>query len=318
MASWVKVYVDMPQHPKLFGQSVLARHLWTCLICHAKKHHDLDGTIRGQTPATIASLFNLGPARGVKAALDYFVAAGMVTLGPAGEITLTDYVMRQSRMDSLEAQRKRQAEYRKRKSTPQTAPADHPHTLNGDAVGDGDRDADSDGRDAITNVTVTALRGDVRHADSDSDTDLDHEGSVVTKPREESPPWPDYLIPKLLAAFSISEIEVAQNKPRYLEFKTEMARMRRHPLAERVAAFALFTGRHGHEPGAKPPSYLRGMLEGGAGREKAAPARAPAQSSDGGSRRVPSAAETDTMLANQPRRKPGVKVPWAAKAGDGK
>lgn len=102
MPLWAKVDVDMPTDGKLFGQPVATRHLWTCLVCLAKKQDD-HGAIRGYDCALLAGSFNI-PRRAVAAALTHFQAARMIELDPDGTIRLLNFTKRQGEV-TIEEQR---------------------------------------------------------------------------------------------------------------------------------------------------------------------------------------------------------------------
>lgn len=106
MALWAKVDVEMPTDGKLLGQPVVTRHLWTCLICLAKRQ-DEHGAIRGYDCALLAGCFNL-PRKAVATALTYFQAARMVELEPAdGTIRLLNFDRRQGPEDTTNERSRR-------------------------------------------------------------------------------------------------------------------------------------------------------------------------------------------------------------------
>lgn len=103
MPLWAKVDVDMPTDEKLIGQPVATRHLWTCLICLAKKQ-DHAGAINGFDCALLAGRFNI-QRKSVAAALTHYQAAKMIELDPDGTIRLLHFVERQGEV-SVADQRK--------------------------------------------------------------------------------------------------------------------------------------------------------------------------------------------------------------------
>lgn len=98
MPLWAKIDVDMPEDGKLYGASVVTRHLWTCLICLAKKQDDR-GAIRGFDCALLAGRFNL-PRKAVADALTHYQAHRMVELDTDGTIRLVNFDKRQGREDT--------------------------------------------------------------------------------------------------------------------------------------------------------------------------------------------------------------------------
>lgn len=122
---WAKVDVDMPTDEKLIGQPVATRHLWTCLICLAKKQ-DHAGAINGFDCALLAGRFNL-PRKSVAAALTHYQAARMIELDPDGTIRLLNFVERQGELsvaDQREQWRERQTK-RQKKITRESRVRDH-------------------------------------------------------------------------------------------------------------------------------------------------------------------------------------------------
>lgn len=93
MPLWAKVDVDMPTDHKLRGQSVVTRHLWTCLICEAKKQDD-SGAVRGFDCGLLASAFNL-PRKAVAEALTHYQAQRMLELDVDGTMRLLNFTKRQ-------------------------------------------------------------------------------------------------------------------------------------------------------------------------------------------------------------------------------
>lgn len=102
MPLWAKIDVDTPSDGKLFGQPVTTRHLWTCLICLAKKQ-DNHGAIHGYDCALLGGSFNL-PRKAVAAGLTYFQASRMVELDPDGTIRLLNFTKHQGEV-TIEEQR---------------------------------------------------------------------------------------------------------------------------------------------------------------------------------------------------------------------
>lgn len=88
---WAPIDVGTPQHPKLFGRSLVTRFLWLCLICRAKERHGDDGVIRGLDAACLAGLYNLGPVEGVQEALNYFQSIGWIQVEGNGDIALISF-----------------------------------------------------------------------------------------------------------------------------------------------------------------------------------------------------------------------------------
>src|SRR5712691_11282632 len=119
MPLWVQVDVETPTDAKLFSRPLVERHLWTCLLCLAKKEFP-DGIIVNYDAASISRRFNLGPAAGVQHGLEYFADAKprpMVALHIDGRIELLNFVMRQGVYDvevAREQGRLRQQRYRER------------------------------------------------------------------------------------------------------------------------------------------------------------------------------------------------------------
>lgn len=115
MPLWAKVDVDMPTDEKLLGQPLATRHLWTCLICLAKKQ-DHAGAINGFDCALLAGTFNIS-RKLVAAALTHFQAARMIELDPDGTIRLLNFIERQGEVsvaDQREQWRDRQAKRQKK------------------------------------------------------------------------------------------------------------------------------------------------------------------------------------------------------------
>src|SRR6185312_1955376 len=102
MPIWAKVDVDMPTDGKILGQPIAVRHLWTCLICLAKKVDD-HGAIHGYDVALLSRAFNI-PRKSVATGLTHFQAARMVELDPDGTIRLLNFTKRQGEV-TLEEQR---------------------------------------------------------------------------------------------------------------------------------------------------------------------------------------------------------------------
>jgi hypothetical protein len=105
MPLWAKVDVEMPTDAKLLGQPVTTRHLWTCLICLAKRQDDA-GAIRGYDCSLLAGSFNL-PRGAVAKALTHFQAVKMVELDADGTIRLVNFVARQGPEDTTNERSRR-------------------------------------------------------------------------------------------------------------------------------------------------------------------------------------------------------------------
>ena len=116
MPLWAKLDVDTPNDGKLLGQPVTTRHLWTCLICLAKKQ-DNHGAIEGYDCSLLAGSFNI-PRKAVASALTHFQAVHMIELDPDGTIRLLNFTKHQGEI-TIEEQReswaKRQRDRQQRK-----------------------------------------------------------------------------------------------------------------------------------------------------------------------------------------------------------
>jgi hypothetical protein len=105
--AWVKVDVDLTQHPLLADRPDSDVRLWVGLLGHAKKHSPGDGVVRLGALAMRSVFCIKASLKVVQMALAYFVARG-VLLEVEGGYQIRDFVARQA-PDSLA---ERQARWR--------------------------------------------------------------------------------------------------------------------------------------------------------------------------------------------------------------
>lgn len=95
--TWAKVYCELPRDLKLVGRSAHDCWLWVCLILLARESEEPGTVLTLQARvAYLAQYARLRP-KAVVEALNYFEAAGMVTLGASGSITVEAFQRRQER-----------------------------------------------------------------------------------------------------------------------------------------------------------------------------------------------------------------------------
>lgn len=93
---WAKIAVEITRDPKLLPREPWERWLWLGLICLTKENANGDGMLHGYNPRLLASLLDLRvTAAKVKAALEAFVAVGMVRLHADDAIELVHFKKRQ-------------------------------------------------------------------------------------------------------------------------------------------------------------------------------------------------------------------------------
>jgi hypothetical protein len=132
MPLWAKVDVEMPSDAKLFGQPIVTRWLWLCLITLSKQQ-DESGAIRGYDCALLASRYNL-PRKGVASALTHYQAVRMVELDPDGTIRLLNFTRWQGELTVAEQREQWRNRQDKRRGVTRDSPVTAPVvTLNGHA-----------------------------------------------------------------------------------------------------------------------------------------------------------------------------------------
>lgn len=100
---WLKADVEMKDDPRLLCRPEWERWLWLCLNLLAKQYASKDGILKDFTPALLRSRLVLSASvLKVEAALVHYADAGMVKLGPNGEIELLDFVSCQGAYDPEE------------------------------------------------------------------------------------------------------------------------------------------------------------------------------------------------------------------------
>lgn len=145
---WVQVSVEMPTDSKLYARSLLDRHLWTCLLCLAKKQ-GTNGLIIGYTPMLLEKHFNIGSLSKVVMALNYFVAAGMIEMRENGDIFLIHFAARQA-LSKAQAHAVRQARYRDKHSVTNGVTTSDTESDNDDVTSDGEEEEEEEERDPLT------------------------------------------------------------------------------------------------------------------------------------------------------------------------
>jgi len=108
---YAKIYCDILRHPLLRGRPDCDVRLVLGLLLEAKEHTD-DGVLRHLTAVDAKELCHIkAPTAKVQAGIDYLVAAGWLIPHPDLAYEIKDFVERQGKTDSPEAQAERSQRY---------------------------------------------------------------------------------------------------------------------------------------------------------------------------------------------------------------
>lgn len=132
---WLKLGADTATDEKLFGLDVVTRHLWTCLLCAAKKAQldTGDPTVRGHTAATLAARYNLGRQKDVQEALDLLASPPaaptkpLIRIDKDGSIFVPNFIKWQGVFDPVAA--RLEWANRQKKHRGKTKPESHTMSL---------------------------------------------------------------------------------------------------------------------------------------------------------------------------------------------